>query len=963
MHWLKLYIIGCICILSNFCLGQDPVYKTLNANTGLPSNTVYDIFQDKQGYIWIAHEKGLSRYNGTNIKNYKQNNLQSKSVTNIMLSQDGVIYCQDFTGSFYFVKNDSLVKEPHIPSVGNYTRATINKYNELIFTGANVQDGVRVYNLTTKQLSFYPKPGYYLYDTYNGCAYFAKDSIYIFNEGKKFIPLEKTNWNSGYNAKLFDDKLFYFPKKTDAPIMTCTNHNFNAYNVLPKGNIILNTTYVDHTIWVFTRTGAYALDKNLKVKYNGFCFFKNYSVSNAIMDKEGNYWFSTLDNGVFFVPNLNSRLYKYDNLFITSLHANKDKDYLYAATSRGGLLQFDFKANQFTPTYQSNQPHDVNQVYVDDANGDIYLSAFSLINIKKDRDEVENIAAVKNIAKISDGIFAYAQSSTFGIFKTKDITLPQWLDTATVEANLYNCKRFPTDVLRCRWVDFDRTTQTFYAATSIGIFYYSPTQKGKVLFKNQEIFANNLVVKNEKLYINTFSSGLLIAEHNNIIKQLNQTNGLLSNNVLKVYVDGQSIWLLFETGVQMYNSMNGQLITYKKDYGLPNAEYKDIAVTDNTVYLATSNGLAQFNVLQQNPKIESTICLDYIAVNNTSIYQQKSLHLKPTENNLEVYFSVLNYANTEDIVILYKINNGNWLELEKGRRSISLNSLSAGSYTLQIMPQSSRFISNVNTLEINFTVEARVYQTWWFWSLIAALLFLLFWFYYQRVLRQQKEKSTLNEDKLLLEKELQKSMLSSIKSQMNPHFLFNALNTIQSYIYTNDKENASAYLGKFSELTRLILDMSNKETIALSAEIRALELYLELEKLRFEDGLEYNITVDKDLDTETTYIPSMLIQPYVENAIKHGLLHKKGIGKVVLNFEKQANGTLKISIDDNGIGIKKSMELNSAKAKKHESFALNANRKRLDLLNKDRKNPISLLITEKTNDYHESTGTLVEMYI
>jgi LytS/YehU family sensor histidine kinase len=157
-------------------------------------------------------------------------------------------------------------------------------------------------------------------------------------------------------------------------------------------------------------------------------------------------------------------------------------------------------------------------------------------------------------------------------------------------------------------------------------------------------------------------------------------------------------------------------------------------------------------------------------------------------------------------------------------------------------------------------------------------------------------------------------MLASIKSQMNPHFLFNALNTIQAYIYTNDKENASVYLGKFSELTRRILEMSNKDCVPLSEEIKSLSLYLELEKIRFEDLLHYTFEVDPALQPDFVYIPSMLIQPYVENAIKHGLLHKKDDRQLWIKFIKERD-CLMVIIDDNGIGRKRSAQLKRLKEK------------------------------------------------
>jgi hypothetical protein len=509
--------------------------------------------------------------------------------------------------------------------------------------------------------------------------------------------------------------------------------------------------------------------------------------------------------------------------------------------------------------------------------------------------------------------------------------------------------------MRCRWVDFDSATQNLYAVTSLGIYYHNPAGSGKLKWKNQDIFASSLVAKNGRLFIATFNDGLLMGENNNIAGQLNTANGLLNNNVLKVFVMQDQFAVLMENGVQVFSPERKLLGTYKKNAWLPLAEYRDLLLMDSSVYIATSKGLIHFFLRNSFTSRASQIYLDNITVNNREYPFQNGIQLNPSENNLTINFSIPEFAFKEDIEVVYRINSGTWLTLDKGTRYIHLPAMQAGNYVVQIQPKSDHFNNPGNQLEIYFSVKARFYQTGWFWAGIGLILLFSILRYLHIQLHQQNEKNKLSEEKLQLEQELQKSMLTSIKSQMNPHFLFNALNTIQSYIYTNDKENASIYMGKFSSLTRLILEMSNKEKVTLAEEINALELYLELEKQRFAENLEYTISVDPAINRETTLIPSMLIQPYLENAIKHGFLHKKGIGRLKVEFTKHKD-QVRVTIDDNGIGI------NSQKTGHHQSFAVNANKTRLELLNRERKNPISLIITDKMDEHELPAGTTVELY-
>jgi tetratricopeptide (TPR) repeat protein len=260
----------------------------------------------------------------------------------------------------------------------------------------------------------------------------------------------------------------------------------------------------------------------------------------------------------------------------------------------------------------------------------------------------------------------------------------------------------------------------------------------------------------------------------------------------------------------------------------------------------------------------------------------------------------------------------------------------------------------------------RVNQMWLVFAItvIAAALVATIFLHRDRLQKVQM-KNELQQEKLqkqFRETELQHRLndmtLTALHSQMNPHFIFNALNTIQSYVYSNDKKSASSYLGKFSELIRKILDNSSKQTITLEEEIELLQLYIDIEKARFGDTLYVVIEVDPDVDIEGVYIPPMLIQPYVENAIKHGLLHRTEEKQLFIFIRKSEDQDIEIVIEDNGIGRSKSIELNKTKLK-HNSFANAANEKRIDLLYELFGKKAKLEIIDKINQDGTAAGTKV----
>ncbi|MFN8287693.1 MAG: histidine kinase [Chitinophagales bacterium] len=210
----------------------------------------------------------------------------------------------------------------------------------------------------------------------------------------------------------------------------------------------------------------------------------------------------------------------------------------------------------------------------------------------------------------------------------------------------------------------------------------------------------------------------------------------------------------------------------------------------------------------------------------------------------------------------------------------------------------------------------------------------------------EKREAELRELKIKQQQiELQRteSELKAIKAQMNPHFIFNALNSIQEMFFIGDKRLANEHLGKFSQLTRDILKASGKRTISLAEEVEMLRKYLQLEGLRFETGFSFSITVEDEDAADDILLPPMLIQPYVENAIRHGLLHKKGEKRLRVHFAfNEAEEYLSCVVEDNGIGRKTAEEINKNRRQLNESFSTSANAKRLELLNQSRSKRIGV---------------------
>lgn len=215
------------------------------------------------------------------------------------------------------------------------------------------------------------------------------------------------------------------------------------------------------------------------------------------------------------------------------------------------------------------------------------------------------------------------------------------------------------------------------------------------------------------------------------------------------------------------------------------------------------------------------------------------------------------------------------------------------------------------------------------------------------------------ETKLANQKRLHELELNALRAQMNPHFVHNSLNAIQYYIQLNEVEKSEDYLAKFSKLMRLFFEYSRKQSISLENELKLLNNYLDIEKMRFEDGLDFRVSVDKKLDKEAILMPPMILQPLLENAINHGIFHKQGKGFLEVNFISLNKNSFKVEVLDNGIGVDKAKQLAKQKETSHTEHSSYVLEERLILLKQSNLWDIDFNIQDRSHTNANQTGTKV----
>lgn len=426
--------------------------------------------------------------------------------------------------------------------------------------------------------------------------------------------------------------------------------------------------------------------------------------------------------------------------------------------------------------------------------------------------------------------------------------------------------------------------------------------------------------------------------------------GLISDNILGLAEDKkENLWILSDKGL-MRLSNNGNVKVYAEDWGLMPHEFNIAMYTLNSdeILFGSDNGFYVFNpMLVDSVKFSQNIEITGFKIFNntvkTDFTKEKTIELDYSQNFFTFEFSDMNIASN-NTTYLYQLQgiDKNW---------VSSNSLNFASYT-NIPHGKYAFLVTTPRLKeegippqkLKLVIHPPFWKTTWFIILeILLVVAVMFYFYNQRI-----KKFKLREKHLQLEQKL-------LRSQMNPHFVFNALIAIQSFIFKNNAREAGRYLSKFAKLMRLFLQNTRHEFIPLSQELETLEYYMQMQRLRLNDSFEFNIDCVNEIDPELIEIPPMMAQPFIENSIEHGFKGIDYLGLVTVNYALKNNAVV-ITISDNGKGIKKSQTESSEK--NHKSLATTITRERLASFSK-KTNKYELLISDFSEASKQKSGTEV----
>lgn len=986
----------------NNTYGQFPSFHHFDVNNGLPSNEVYNLYQDSKGFLWLGTELGFVRYNGSNFKLMNGIGLRGTSVTDIQEDNSGKLWAHNFSGQVLYISNDTTkVFEPWEPyykkqlidfSVDKNGTVLIVNGNNFIY---EFKQKIRLPNILAEESN--PKYGIFHLNTdsifytdlsdrrikllTNGrittilCRNKTGDILQteIKNtvnfirsyKGKKIIAFQRQP-SISTNPKVW---LYQSGELIEHPALELLNElDINPTSILDddEGNLFIGT--FQGCYWFKYSNGIFNLKDLL---------FEGNAISSIIKSKDGGYWFGSLKNGIFHIPNLSILQFSpkeipVDPSIIGILSSNK-KDKLFISTYKKDLLVWDIQNKRIQTVLDSRFNRDAQALKFNPYTNELFifktfLGIYSPTMQYKEYDAFNQ--AYKDFYFASNGIIYVTGSGLTAIYNKPEHL--NFLKSQYIPDTIFRSKNqgpfgsYNILIQRCKTVWYDEKNKSLWGGFIDGTYVFKDKKQKKIIdpVSKKPIIGNVLTqLTNGWICIGTIEQGIYFVDKDSVVEHLTSKNGLYSDRIKKMRVSDKYLWIIAGEAVQRIEMKKKgfDIMSYTIHDGLLSKEINDIEVVNGDVYVSTARGLQVFkeSFSSKNyypPSIKVT------AIGIQSNQQTTSLHYKSNSIAFQVDGAALKSRGSLKFYYRLMGLDSNWSNAVAGQTIRYPNLPWKKEYEFQAKSVHEDGIES-ETSSFGFRVNEPWWYSWW-WILVcflglAAVVYLIV----QRIIRSNQNKMNLRIRAIQTQEELRQSQLASLKAQMNPHFMFNALNSIQEFIVLNEKKSANRYMGKFADLMRMILDQSNHESVSLEDEIKMIQLYLELEALRFENDFSYILDVDPDIDTMYTFIPAMIVQPYIENAIKHGLLHKHGKKELLVQFRQPDSGYLYCQIKDNGIGRKRSLEINGMRQKKYTSFATGATQKRLELLNQGKKEQIVVAYKDYDPNSEEESGTEVNLKI
>jgi ligand-binding sensor domain-containing protein len=956
LYTLLLWMLG-----GQAVFGQEYGYTNYGSKDGLPSATVYCMTQDKDGFIWFGTETGLSRFDGTHFRNFTlDDGLPDNEIIQLFADSKGRVWispfkktiCYYYKGKIHTQENDSLLKRLQITGnvmqfaeddQGNILLMETSRLH-LVTAGNKVHSVNRINGAPVKYLSAVGRnPAGSFWVIEENRLYEYSNRLFSF---VKTIDLA----NPHFTYTVMSDKLFAIRNNNrQTTIESVLTHKKLQF---PSPLFMTNFSIIDDAhVAMNTPTGTTVY--NINNADSTLNFLPGVRVCGVKKDTEGNLWFTTLGQGV----------YRLNSAFVLN---SKFRDYntshqILSFAQDGKFLLVGSDMNVIYRLHVATGVPDKIKIVL--KNGRVEPIAGLHVNSEKNIVFGTNIGVFKistQFRPVSEWGYLCVKSFYSAGARNKD-------DLYVVsDRNIVRIDPITTAIKDTIW--HERATavfaagDTFYIGTINGLYRRLPN--GSIQFMGERFapFRNRIAAitrdSNLVLWVATFGGGMVAFKNEQIAALIKQEQGLTSNICRTLFLNSNYLWVGTDKGL---NKIRLDDTTYPvKKYTTGDGLVSDIInvlyVDKSKVFIGTPEGVTFFDEEKITSQSRCELRFTDVIIAGKNYYPGQAPAVLPHEkNSIQFNFVGISYKSNGDIRYRYRLLglDSNWKETRE--TFLSYPTLPSGDYQLQVQAVN-KFDVSSKLLTTAFTIDKLLYERTWF-RLLTGLLFLaitgiVVFLIIRRIRKREQEKTAIS-------KRISELEQLSRKAQMNPHFIFNSLNSIQHYVMDSDVTGANKFISGFSRLIRQTLDFSSKPEISLEEELDYLTNYLELERTRLEGAFAWRVVKEEGIDAAEYYIPPMILQPFVENSVRHGLRFRRDKNGLVTIMVKRTGDHLVCIVEDNGVGRKAAMQYKSISPINYQSKGLSLTADRITMFNKEHEQKITMQIDDLEDDDHASLGTRV----
>jgi ligand-binding sensor domain-containing protein len=975
-------------------------FVNYSVEEGLPQSQIYSIYQDSQGYLWFGtYGGGLSRFDGINFENYnEERGLSCSFVRSIAEYENGTLLIGTDEGLFIFAHNQfipySYPKYLGRPAI----RALLVDRQKNIWVGG-MEFGLYKYTNGKVEKINTNQDG--LGNNVN-CLYADKqDRIWVGLDGgfckidpggQKITSFKKFDGGAFTAVRcITEDKagrIWLGSYIYGAAVYN--GYKFQRYTTQDGlANNTVNSLWVDEkgAVWFGTSNGISQLKDdhfNTITSDEGLC---GNTIVTSLEDGDHNLWFGSSGGGVS----------KFDNERFIHFPENEtmgklvytiqqdNRGNMWFGTSNGGVTRFDGSSFEVYNAEYDFTDRKIKSIFCDEDStywfgtlgvGAYYYNGKDFINYSYKsglcgnyitgiiKDQAGNIW----FSSLDNGVgFFNPTTKNFYRYRKKDGLASERINTVAVDES--GSIWAGTDNAGINKISFSNTDHTSISISTIN--------QSKGLSTNN---INSIICRKGKLYIGTSGGGINIMDASGKFTYWKKAQGLSSNIIYSLVFDNSgNLWAGSEKGIDKIVLNNDKIVRVfhfgkaEGFIGVENTMNSSCIDTAGNLWFGTINGANRYNpnfdqASTSLPKIHLTgVNIFFDKVEDTeygkdySSFEELSgnLILPYNKNHISFEFIGINYRNPDAVKYKWRLigDDEKWSP-ELTRREATYSNLSPGKYTFELKACNENGIWNEKPVSFSFIIKPPYWTSPAFLIAVGGIILLFLSIVVISIIRRIKYKNREEKQRLEMSKNILELEQATSRLQMNPHFLFNSLNSIQGYIASNNTTEAKWYLSKFAKLMRLILDNAKEEFIPLRDEMYILENYMILERMRMNEKFDYTIICDASIDTDEVEIPPMIIQPFVENSILHGLKHKEGKGLIDIKFFMN-DGVLTCEITDNGIGRQAATEMKNKSAADHKSSAITITEERLKRMEKDSKKEGSIKFLDLKDVNGEICGTKV----